>query len=261
MTAPAPDTLPRELGPVHFVGIGGAGMSGIARIMLARGVTVSGSDAKDSRELAALRALGADVAVGHDAAQVGAAHTVVVSAAIRPTNVEVVAARGRGLRVLHRAEALAALMAGSSVRGRGRHPRQDHDDVDAHRRAAALRCRPVLRHRRTPQRLRRQRPPRVRRRLRGRGRRERRLVPALPARHCGGHQRRPGPPRPLRGRGGLPRRLRGLRRLRQARGSPGDVRRRRGSGRARGGCPSGPAGTCAPMARRRTRTSASSTWS
>ena len=64
------------LGRVHVVGIGGAGMSGIARIMLARGVPVSGSDAKDSRRLAALRALGADVAVGHDAARVAAADTV-----------------------------------------------------------------------------------------------------------------------------------------------------------------------------------------
>jgi UDP-N-acetylmuramate--alanine ligase len=112
VTAPSPDLLSADLGPVHFVGIGGAGMSGIARIMLARGVAVSGSDAKDSRELAALRALGADVSVGHDASHLGSARTVVVSAAIRPTNVEVVEAQGRDLRVLHRAEALAALMVG-----------------------------------------------------------------------------------------------------------------------------------------------------
>ena len=99
------------LGRVHFVGAGGAGMSGIARIMLARGLTVSGSDAKQSRELEGLRVLGADVHVGHVAAQVDGADTVVVSTAIRDSNPEVVAARARGLRVLRRAEALAAVMA------------------------------------------------------------------------------------------------------------------------------------------------------
>jgi UDP-N-acetylmuramate--alanine ligase len=100
-----------SLGRVHFVGAGGAGMSGIARIMLARGLSVSGSDAKQSRELEGLRALGADVHVGHLAAQVDGADTVVVSTAIRDSNPEVVAARARGLRVLRRAEALAAVMA------------------------------------------------------------------------------------------------------------------------------------------------------
>jgi len=101
-----------ELGRVHFVGIGGAGMSGIARILLARGVPVSGSDAKDSSVLVGLRALGARVHVGHDARQVADADTVVVSTAIRETNPEVVEARRRGLRVLPRAAALASVMAG-----------------------------------------------------------------------------------------------------------------------------------------------------
>ncbi len=100
------------LGRVHFVGIGGAGMSGIARILLARGVRVSGSDAKDSRTLAALAALGADVRVGHAPAHVAAAQTVVVSSAIRETNPELVEARRRGLRVLPRAAALASVMSG-----------------------------------------------------------------------------------------------------------------------------------------------------
>ncbi len=109
---PGAEPAVADLGRVHFVGVGGAGMSGIARIMLARGLTVSGSDAKDSRDLAALRALGADVHVGHDAMQVVNADSVVVSAAIRPTNVEVLEARRRGLPVLHRAQALAALMVG-----------------------------------------------------------------------------------------------------------------------------------------------------
>ncbi|RSN51154.1 UDP-N-acetylmuramate--L-alanine ligase [Actinomadura sp. WAC 06369] len=100
-----------ELGRVHFIAIGGAGMSGIARIMLRRGIPVSGSDARDSELLAQLGGMGADVFVGHDAAHLGDADTVVVSTAIRDGNPELVAARERGLRVLHRSAALAALMA------------------------------------------------------------------------------------------------------------------------------------------------------
>jgi UDP-N-acetylmuramate--alanine ligase len=101
-----------DLGRVHLVGIGGAGMSGIARILLARGIAVSGSDARDSTAVRALRALGATVWAGHAADQVGAADTVVVSAAIREGNPELAEARRRGLRVLPRAAALAALMTG-----------------------------------------------------------------------------------------------------------------------------------------------------
>ena len=97
---------------MHLVGIGGAGMSGIARILLARGARVSGSDAKDGTALAALRALGARIYVGHDAANLDGADVVVASSAIRPGNPELVAARERGLTVLPRAQALAQLMAG-----------------------------------------------------------------------------------------------------------------------------------------------------
>ena len=101
---------------VHLIGIGGAGMSGIARILLARGVAVSGSDAKDSRAVLALRALGARVEVGHDAAHLpDAPATVVVSTAIRATNPELAGARERGLPVVHRAQALAALTVGRRV--------------------------------------------------------------------------------------------------------------------------------------------------
>ncbi|MEV4008181.1 UDP-N-acetylmuramate--L-alanine ligase [Actinomadura sp. NPDC049753] len=100
-----------ELGRVHFIAIGGAGMSGVARIMLRRGMAVSGSDARDSELLTQLGDLGAKVFVGHDAAHLGEADTVVVSTAIRDTNPELVAARARGLRVLHRSAALASLMA------------------------------------------------------------------------------------------------------------------------------------------------------
>ena len=99
-------------GRVHLVGIGGAGMSGIARVLLARGVPVSGSDAKDSRGLAALRALGAEVHVGHEAAHVEGAATVVISSAIRESNPELAAARAAGTRVVKRAEALAELLVG-----------------------------------------------------------------------------------------------------------------------------------------------------
>ncbi len=121
---PALDASPRagsdlpsyaELAPVHFIGIGGAGMSGIARIMLARGLAVSGSDAKESLLLTALRAEGADVHVGHDAAHVAGARTVVASSAVRDTNPELMAARAAGVRVLHRSEALAVLAAGHRV--------------------------------------------------------------------------------------------------------------------------------------------------
>jgi UDP-N-acetylmuramate--alanine ligase len=101
-----------DLGAVHLVGIGGAGMSGIARILLARGVPVSGSDRRDTPTLLALRALGARVAIGHDPANLGDADTVVVSTAIRDDNPELRAARERGLPVLPRAVALAAVMAG-----------------------------------------------------------------------------------------------------------------------------------------------------
>ncbi len=109
-TGPVPS--PEELGAVHFVGIGGAGMSGIARILLARGVPVSGSDRRDTPTLLALRALGARVEVGHAEEHLGAADTVVVSTAIRPDNPELATARSRGLRVLPRAVALASVMAG-----------------------------------------------------------------------------------------------------------------------------------------------------
>ena len=111
-----------ELGAVHFIGIGGAGMSGIARILLARGVPVSGSDRRDTPTLLALRALGARVELGHDPAHLGDADTVVVSTAIRDDNPELAAARERGLRVLPRAVALAAVMAGKrSVAVAGTH--------------------------------------------------------------------------------------------------------------------------------------------
>lgn len=106
----------------HFVGIGGAGMSGIARILLARGVRVSGSDLKDARGLEALREAGASVFVGHRPEQVDAPDAVVVSSAIPPGNVEVRQAERSGIPVVNRAEVLASLARGKrSVAVAGTH--------------------------------------------------------------------------------------------------------------------------------------------
>ncbi len=112
MRVPIPDVLlpADQLGTVHFVGIGGAGLSGIARIMLARGITVTGSDAKESRTLDALRALGATCHIGHQAENLGEADTVVISTAVRDSNPEVVEATRRGLRLLPRSAALESVM-------------------------------------------------------------------------------------------------------------------------------------------------------
>ncbi len=99
-----------DLGRVHFIAIGGAGMSGVALGFLARGVEVSGSDQADSEALRRLEEAGAMVWVGHAASHLGDAATVVVSSAVRQDNPELVEARRRGLTVLHRSTALAALM-------------------------------------------------------------------------------------------------------------------------------------------------------
>ncbi|MBV5280316.1 MAG: UDP-N-acetylmuramate--L-alanine ligase, partial [Actinobacteria bacterium] len=98
---------------LHFVGIGGAGMSGLARIALSYGVSVSGSDAKDSTVLSALAALGADVHAAHLAPQVDGADYVIYSTAISHNNVELVHARELDLPILTRAQALATLMTNS----------------------------------------------------------------------------------------------------------------------------------------------------
>ncbi|MGD8215085.1 UDP-N-acetylmuramate--L-alanine ligase [Aestuariimicrobium sp. Y1814] len=99
-----------QLGTVHFIAIGGAGMSGIARLFHELGVPVTGSDQVDSSNLRQLESLGITTFIGHSEEQLGDAETVVVSSAIRDTNPELVAARRKGLRVLHRSAALAALM-------------------------------------------------------------------------------------------------------------------------------------------------------
>lgn len=113
MTAALPDELRR----VHMVGIGGAGMSGIARILLDRGALVSGSDAKESRGVRALQARGAEVRIGHDAAALdllpgGPTAVITTHAAIPKDNPELVEAHRRGIPVILRPVVLAKLMAG-----------------------------------------------------------------------------------------------------------------------------------------------------
>ena len=118
LEVPADVLAADRLGRVHLVGIGGAGLSGIARLLLARGVQVSGSDGQASPTLDALRTAGATVHVGHAAAHLGAlgpGDTLVVSAAIPESNPEYVEADLRGMRVLSRAAAMASLMDGFRV--------------------------------------------------------------------------------------------------------------------------------------------------
>ncbi|MFI6596756.1 UDP-N-acetylmuramate--L-alanine ligase [Nonomuraea sp. NPDC050536] len=104
-----------ELGRVHFIGIGGAGMSGIARILLKRGVRVTGSDARSSDLVSELRELGATIHIGHAASNIRDVDTVVVSTAIRDSNPELGEALRQGLRVIPRAAALASVMAGRTA--------------------------------------------------------------------------------------------------------------------------------------------------
>jgi UDP-N-acetylmuramate--alanine ligase len=102
--------LPHDTGPIHFVGIGGIGMSGIAEVLINLGYTVQGSDASDSANVKRLRDKGAKVAIGHAADNLGEAAVVVVSTAIKRDNPELTAARARRLPVVRRAEMLAELM-------------------------------------------------------------------------------------------------------------------------------------------------------
>ncbi|CAN5332140.1 UDP-N-acetylmuramate--L-alanine ligase [soil metagenome] len=102
--------LPAELGALHFTGIGGSGMSGIARLFLDAGYRVTGSDLRDTDAVADLRAHGATIAIGHDAANVGDADTLVVTGALWEENPEYQFALANGLPVLHRSQALAWLI-------------------------------------------------------------------------------------------------------------------------------------------------------
>ena len=97
---------------IHFIGIAGSGMNGIARILISRGFRISGSDERESEVLRGLSAKGAKTFVGHDASNIEGADLIVISSAIPETNVELVAARANGIEVLRRAEALARLLPG-----------------------------------------------------------------------------------------------------------------------------------------------------
>lgn len=104
--------IPENIEAAHFIGIGGSGMSGLARMFLDRGIRVSGSDRADSPGLRALAERGATVYVGHDAAHLGDADTVIHTGAIWPENPEYVTAKERGLAVIHRSQALHWLIGG-----------------------------------------------------------------------------------------------------------------------------------------------------
>jgi len=102
--------LPRDIGPVHFVGIGGIGMSGIAEVLANIGYSVTGSDVADSANVKRLRDKGVKIAIGHKAENIDGADVVVVSSAIKRDNPELIAARAKRLPVVRRAEMLAELM-------------------------------------------------------------------------------------------------------------------------------------------------------
>jgi UDP-N-acetylmuramate--alanine ligase len=101
--------VPNQLGTVHFIGIGGSGMSGIARILIGMGHLVTGSDLRESSNVAALRQLGAKIYIGHDQSHLGDPDTVVVTSALWPTNPEYLLAKEKGIPVIHRSQALAKL--------------------------------------------------------------------------------------------------------------------------------------------------------
>lgn len=99
-----------NLNRIHFVGIGGAGMSAIAKVLLAKGYAVSGSDIAKSETIHRLQQLGAKIIIGHDAANIDGAEAIVVSTAIAGSNPEIAAAKAQGLPIYHRSEMVAALM-------------------------------------------------------------------------------------------------------------------------------------------------------
>lgn len=101
--------IPADLGTVHFVGIGGSGMSGLARLLLGMGHRVTGSDVRESSNIKMLRSLGAEITIGHDERNLGSPNTVVVTSALWPNNPEYLKAKELGIPVLHRSALLAHL--------------------------------------------------------------------------------------------------------------------------------------------------------
>jgi len=114
MRIPVPSSIPPagELGRVHFIGIGGAGLSAIARLMAAQGVPVSGSDASDSAVVRTLRSEGITCHVGHDASHLDGVDTVIASTAVRENNLEILEAQRRGLRLWPRSAGMRSVMQG-----------------------------------------------------------------------------------------------------------------------------------------------------
>ena len=100
----------KKIKHIHFVGIGGIGMSGIAEVLLNLGYKVSGSDMKESDTTERLRKLGGEISIGHRAENVTSPHVVVISSAVKNDNVEVMSAREKQVPVIPRAEMLAELM-------------------------------------------------------------------------------------------------------------------------------------------------------
>ena len=190
MAMPVATRVPLDIGAIHFIGIGGIGMSGIAEIMHNLGYKVQGSDVAESANVKRLRAMGIPVAIGHAAENLKDAHAVVYSSAVKPGNVEFDAARGAGLPLVRRAEMLAEIMRLQLLRRHRRHQRQDHHH---HHGGGAAGCGRHGSHRgqwRHHQRLWHQCAAGRGRMGGGGGRRKRRHLPA-PARHRrGGHQRR-----------------------------------------------------------------------
>ena len=129
-----PTTLDHWSGKrIHFIGIAGAGMSGLARIALSHGLSVSGSDSKDSSVVLALRTLGAEVEIGHAAAHLAGVDIVIYSNAIAANNVEIRRARELGVPLLTRAQALATLMSSSkSLAVAGTHGKTTTSSLLAH---------------------------------------------------------------------------------------------------------------------------------
>ena len=197
---PAPGNIPTLGVPslegvraVHLIGVGGAGMRNLARLFLADGLQVTGSDMKDSKGLRELRSLGADVWVGHDPARLSSPDVVIVSSAIGPGNAELVAARARGIEVWARQQALAALASSRrAIAIAGTHGKTTTTSMVAVvlERAGLD---PELSRGRRPQRERQRRAVGRWQPVRVRSRRERRVVPvgeSLDRRH---HQRRRRP--------------------------------------------------------------------
>jgi len=108
-------SVPADLGKVHFIGIGGSGMSGIARMLINSGHKVTGSDVRESNNITELRKLGAVINIGHDSKNLGDVDTVVVTSALWPTNPEYVLAQEQKLPILHRSQALKYLTEGKKL--------------------------------------------------------------------------------------------------------------------------------------------------